>query len=54
MTQKKHITSTSVLRTRPEAAVWQEDKGMAEDEMVECHHRHNGHEFEWVPGVGDV
>ena len=26
---------------------------MAEDEMVECHHRHNGHEFEQVLGVGD-
>ena len=26
---------------------------MAEDEMVECHQRHNGHEFEQVLGVGD-
>ena len=24
----------------------QEEKEMAEDEMVECHHRLNGHEFE--------
>ena len=24
----------------------QEDKGMTEDEMVGCHHRLNGHEFE--------
>ena len=26
---------------------------MTEDEMVACHHRLNGHEFEWAPGVGD-
>ena len=26
---------------------------MTEDEMVGWHHRLNGHEFEWTPGVGD-
>ena len=31
----------------------QEEKGMTEDEMVGWHHWLNGHEFEWVPGVGD-
>ena len=31
----------------------QEEKGMTEDEMVEWHHRLNGHEFEQAPGVGD-
>ena len=31
----------------------QEEKGMTEDEMVGWHHRHNGHEFGWTPGVGD-
>ena len=31
----------------------QEEKGMAEDEMVGWHHRLNGHEFGWTPGVGD-
>ena len=31
----------------------QEEKGMTEDEMVGWHHRLNGHEFEWTPGVGD-
>ena len=31
----------------------QEEKGMTEDEMVEWHHRLNGHEFEWTLGVGD-
>ena len=26
---------------------------MTEDEMVGWHHRFNGHEFGWTPGVGD-
>ena len=30
-----------------------EEKGMKGDEMVGWHHRLNGHEFEWTPGVGD-
>ena len=30
----------------------QEEKGMSEDEMVGWHHRLNGHEFGWTPGVG--
>ena len=29
----------------------QEEKGMTEDEMAGWHHRLNGHEFEWTPGV---
>ena len=28
-------------------------KGMTEDKVVEWHHRLNGHEFEWMRGVGD-
>ena len=31
----------------------QEEKGTAEDEMAGWHHRLNGREFEWTPGVGD-
>ena len=31
----------------------QEEKGTTEDEMVGRHHRLNGHEFEYTPGVGD-
>ena len=31
----------------------QEEKGTTEDEMVGWHHRLDGHEFEWTPGVGD-
>ena len=26
---------------------------MAEDDMFGWHHRHNGHELRWTPGVGD-
>ena len=31
----------------------QEEKGMTEDKMAGWHHRLDGHEFEWTPGVGD-
>ena len=31
----------------------QEEKGMTKDEMAGWHHRLDGHEFEWTPGVGD-
>ena len=31
----------------------QEEKGTTEDEMVGWHHLLNGHEFEYVQGVGD-
>ena len=31
----------------------QEEKGTTEDEMAGCHHRLNGCESEWTPGVGD-
>ena len=31
----------------------QEEKGTTEDEMDGWHHRLNGQEFEWTPGVGD-
>ena len=30
-----------------------EEKWVTEDERVGWHHRLNGHEFEWTPGVGD-
>ena len=30
-----------------------QEKGTTEDEMVRWHHRLDGHEFEWTPGVGD-
>ena len=31
----------------------QEEKRMTEDEMTGWHHRLDGHEFGWTPGVGD-
>ena len=31
----------------------QEEKGTTENKVVGWHHRLNGHEFEWTPGVGD-
>ena len=31
----------------------QEEKGMTKDEMARWHHRLNGRESEWTPGVGD-
>ena len=31
----------------------QEEKGMTEDEMAGWHHRLDGRQFEWTPGVGD-
>ena len=31
----------------------QEEKGTTEEEMAGWHHRLNGREFEWTPGVGD-
>ena len=31
----------------------QEEKGMTEDERAGWHHRLNGHEFGWTPGVGN-
>ena len=31
----------------------QEEKGTTEDEMAGWHHRLDGHEFVWTPGVGD-
>ena len=43
------------LEKDPDAGkVWgQEEKGIIEDEMVEWHHRLDGHEFESTLGVGD-
>ena len=32
---------------------WQEEKGAIEDEMAGWHHRLDGRESEWTPGVGD-
>ena len=44
-----------LIRKDPDARKdWrQEEKRMIEDEMVEWHHRLNGHEFEWTLGIGE-
>ena len=44
-----------LIRKDPDAGKdWrQEEKGTTEDKMVAWHHRLNGHEFGWAPGVGD-
>jgi len=44
-----------LIRKDPDAGKeWrQEEKRIAEDEMVVWHHLFNGHEFERAPGVGD-
>ena len=44
-----------LFRKDPDAGEdWgQEEKETTKDEMVGWHHQLNGHEFEYVPGVGD-
>ena len=38
----------------PDAGDWgREEKVMTEDKMTGWHHRLDGHELEWTPGVGD-
>ena len=32
---------------------WGQEKGTREDEMAGWHHRLDGHEFQWTPGIGD-
>ena len=43
----------SLEKTDAERDWGQEETGMTEDEMAGWHHRVNGHEFGWTPGVGD-
>ena len=44
----------SLEKTLMLGGIWgQEEKGTTEDEMTGWHHRLDGHEFEWTPGVGD-
>ena len=50
-----HLTKSWLIWKDPLARRdWgQEEKGTTEDEMVGWHHRLDGREFEWTPGVGD-
>ena len=46
---------TRIIWKDPDAGKdWRwEEKGTTEDGMAGWYHRLNGHEFEWIPGVGD-
>ena len=50
-----HDAKSWIIWKDPDAGIdWgQEEKGMTEDELAGWHHRLNGHEFGWSPGVGD-
>ena len=50
-----HDVKNWLLGKNPDAGkdLRQEEKGMTEDEMAGWHHRLDGREFEWTPGVGD-
>ena len=44
----------SLEKTLMLGGIGQEEKGMTEDEMAVWHHRLDGHEFEWTPGIADI
>ena len=49
-----HVNSWLIGKDSDAGRDWgQEEKGTTEDEMAGWHHRLDGCEFEWTPGVGD-
>ena len=49
-----HAKSWLIGKDSDAGRVWgQEKKGTTEDEMAGWHHWLDGHESEWIPGVGD-
>ena len=49
-----HAKSSLIGKDSDSGRDWgQEEKGTTEDEMAGWHHRLDGPEFEWTPGVGD-
>ena len=63
---RTHAEAETLILWPPHAKSWligkdpdagrdwgQREKGMTEDEMAGWHHRLNGHEFGYTPGVGD-
>ena len=49
-----HVKSWLIGKDSDAGRDWgQEEKGTTEDEMAGWHHRLDGREFEWTPGVGD-
>ena len=50
-----HVKSWLVGKVSDAGRDWgQEEKGTTKDEMAGWHHRLDGCEFEWTPGVGDA
>ena len=50
----RHVKSWLIGKDSDAGRDWgQEEKGTTEDKMAGWHHRLNGREFEWTPGVGD-
>ena len=48
-----HVNSWLVGKDPDAGRDWGQEKGTTEDEMAGWHHRLDGREFEWTPGVGD-
>ena len=49
-----HVKSWLIGKDSDSGRDWgQEEKGTTKDEMAGWHHRLNGRESEWTPGVGD-
>ena len=49
-----HVKSWLTGKDSDSGRDWgQKEKGTTEDKMAGWHHRLDGHEFEWTPGVGD-
>ena len=49
-----HVKSWLIGKDSDPGRYWvQKEKGTTEDEMAGWHHRLDGCEFEWTPGVGD-
>ena len=49
-----HVKSWLIGKDPDAGRDWgQEEKGTTEDEMAGWHHRLDGHEFGWTPGIGD-
>ena len=44
-----HVKSLLIGKDSDTGRDWEQEKGMTEDEMVGCHHRLDGHEFEQAP-----
>ena len=48
-----NVTSQLIGKDPDAGKDWRHKKGTTKDEIVGWHHRLNGHESEWTPGVGD-